>query len=313
VAYRTAIRLNPCHIDAYTNLGILLDGLKRTAEAAQCYCKVITLRPRHREARKLLALAHCTLGEVDAAANIFKEWLEEEPDDPIAQHMLAACTGRHVPPRASNGFVERTFDSFAASFESKLERLSYRAPRLVAAMLEQAGVEPSKGLDVLDAGCGTGLCGPLLTRYARRLVGVDLSEGMLARAKEKNVYDVLLKTELTDYLRDAAGDFDLIVSSDTLVYFGDLHAVLETAAGALRPDGLVVFTLEHAIGRDDGVDYQLEQHGRYSHTEGYVRRLLVDLGLQPEIAHAQLRMESGVPVAGLVIRATAGPRLNATR
>ena len=61
-AYRTAIRLNPEHIDAYTNLGILLNGLKRTEEAAACYCKVITLRPKHREARKLLALAHCTLG-----------------------------------------------------------------------------------------------------------------------------------------------------------------------------------------------------------------------------------------------------------
>ena len=35
-AYRAAIRLNPEHIDAYTNLGILLNGLKRTEEAAAC-------------------------------------------------------------------------------------------------------------------------------------------------------------------------------------------------------------------------------------------------------------------------------------
>src|SRR5260370_1170966 len=39
-AYRIAIQLNPDHIDAYTNLGILLSGLKRTEEAAACYCKV---------------------------------------------------------------------------------------------------------------------------------------------------------------------------------------------------------------------------------------------------------------------------------
>ena len=137
-AYRTAIRLNPEHIDAYTNLGILLNGLKRTEEAAACYCKVITLRPKHREARRLLALAHCMLGDIDEAVDIFDEWLDEEPDDPIALHMRAACTGRDVPARASNGFVERTFDSFAASFESKLEQLSYRAPALVAAMLEDS-------------------------------------------------------------------------------------------------------------------------------------------------------------------------------
>ena len=100
-AYRTAIQLNPEHIDAYTNLGILLNALKRTKEAAECYCKVITLRPKHREARRLLALAHCVLGDIDQAVNIFDEWLDEEPGDPIALHMRAACTGRDVPARAS--------------------------------------------------------------------------------------------------------------------------------------------------------------------------------------------------------------------
>ena len=302
-AYRAAIRVNPEHIDAYTNLGILLNGLKRTEEAAACYCKVITLRPKHREARKLLALAHCTLGEVDKAVDIFEEWLEEEPGDPIPRHMLAACTGRDVPERASNGFVETTFDSFAASFESKLARLSYRAPALVAAMLDDSGLEHSHRLEVLDAGCGTGLCGALVAPFARRLVGVDLSQGMLAHAKEKNVYHALIKAELTDYLRDNSEGFDLIVSADTLVYFGDLKGVMAAFAEALRPNGLLVFTLEQAVGGRAGVDYCLELHGRYSHSQAYVERLLTFSGLKSKIVQAQLRTEAGAPVSGLVIRA----------
>jgi predicted TPR repeat methyltransferase len=306
-AYRAAIRWNPEHIDAYTNLGILLNGLQRTEEAAACYCKAITLRPKHPEARKLLALAHCTLGEIAEATKILEQWLEEEPGDPIARHMLAACTGRDVPERASDGFVETTFDSFAASFEAKLARLSYRAPALVAAMLEDRGFAPSHRLDVLDAGCGTGLCGALVAPFARRLVGVDLSEGMLAHAKEKDVYHALVKAELGAYLRDSSETFDLIVSADTLVYFGDLKGVITAFAAALRPNGLLVFTLEHAVGAGADIDYRLELHGRYSHARAYVEQLLTLSGLRPKIVEAELRMEAGAPVSGLVIGAAKPP------
>jgi predicted TPR repeat methyltransferase len=218
--------------------------------------------------------------------------------------MLAACTSRDTPARASDGYVERTFDGFAASFESKLQKLSYRAPALVAEALEKSGLAASKHLDVLDAGCGTGLCGPLIAPYARRLTGVDLSGGMLMHAKEKNVYDELTKRELTEYLRANCDAFDLIVAADTLVYFGDLEGVVAAAAGALRPHGVFVFTLEHAAGADPDAGYRLELHGRYSHSRAYVGRLLAGAGLQPEIAEADLRLESGAPVAGLVVRGT---------
>jgi SAM-dependent methyltransferase len=175
-------------------------------------------------------------------------------------------------------------------------------------MLEDSGLEPSKDLDVLDAGCGTGLCGPLVATYARRLTGVDLSSGMLAQAKAKWVYDALVKGELTEYLRNNVQSFDLIVSADTLVYFGELEPVVSAAAGALRPNGLFIFSLEHAQDGAADLDghpgYHLELHGRYSHSRAYVEQLLTDAGFAPEIAQAHLRTESGVPVNGLVVRAS---------
>jgi predicted TPR repeat methyltransferase len=302
--YREAVRLDPGHIDAYTNLGILLNGLGRTEEASACYCKVITLRPRHREARRLLALAHATLGEVDRAREIYEEWLDEEPENPIARHMLAACTGQQVPERASDGFIEITFDNFAAGFEAKLESLAYRAPVLIGAVLQEAGLPPSGCTDALDVGCGTGLCGPIVAPLARRLVGVDLSAGMLALAEEKKVYHSLVKAELVDYLSDKREAFDLIVSADALVYFGNLARVIPALAAALRPNGLLAFTLEHVADENGLVNYRLERHGRYSHGRKYVESLLAASGLQPKIHQAQLRMEAGVPVPGLVVRAT---------
>src|SRR4029077_16423873 len=105
-------------------------------------------------------------------------------------------------------------------------------------------------LDVLDAGCGTGLCGLLVAPYARQLVGVDLSEGMLDHARKKNVYDELVRGELTAYLQNRHDAFDLIVTADTLVYFGALEDVAVAAAGALRSGGRVVFTVEEATDDD---------------------------------------------------------------
>jgi predicted TPR repeat methyltransferase len=301
-AYRAAIRIDPEHADAYHNLGVLLNAHKRSHEAALCFSKVITLRPRHPEARRLLALAHCNLGEVETAVEIFREWLDEAPDDPVALHMLAACTGRDVPARASDEYIERTFDSFAASFDSKLAKLEYRAPELVAAML--ADPEGSHSLDVLDAGCGTGLCGPLVAPYARRLVGVDLSEQMLAHARERDVYDELVRRELTAYLADATGMFDAILSADTLVYFGPLEAVASAAAIALRPGGRLIFTVEELNGADAGAGYAIGPSGRYRHGRQYVERVLTDACLRPETVSAELRLEAGDPVAGLVVRGT---------
>ena len=303
-AYRNAIRASPDHSDAYTNLGILLNGQKRIPEAVVCFCKVITFRPKHPEARRLLALAHCMLGEPDKAVGVFEEWLREEPNHPIALHMLAACSGRDVPARASDGFVEKTFDSFAGSFDAKLAQLQYRAPQLVAEMLADSGVAATKSLDVLDAGCGTGLCGLLLAPYARRLVGVDLSTAMLLQAEARHVYDELFKIELTAYLQDSPGMFDVIVSADTLVYFGALEEVAAAAARALRPGGRLIFTVEEAVSTASDAGYSLSTHGRYNHTRQYLERVLSAAGLRTEIVQADLRLEAGEPVPGLVVRAT---------
>lgn len=299
-AYRAAIAINPEFADAYRNLAIVLDQAGRTPEALVAYCKAIAIEPGRSSTRRLLAVAYCTIGDFDRAVEFCEEWVKAEPDDPMARHTLAACSQRDVPARASDEYVVASFDTFAATFEAKLARLEYKAPALVAAALAQTGTPAKHQLDVLDAGCGTGWCGPLLAPYARQLKGVDLSSGMLAHAHAKGVYDELTHAELVSYLQGQPGAFDLIVSADTLVYFGSLEPFAVAASGALRPGGWLIFTVEEAAPTTD--TFHLEVHGRYNHAATYVERVLAASGFSTHIDRDTLRNESGLPVAGLVVR-----------
>lgn len=304
-AYLKSIELNPDNADTYNNVGNLMIAQLRTREGVAYYCKAITLMPEHKEAKKLLGVAYYTIGEIDKAAQVYREWLEKEPNNPVALHHLAACTKENVPMRAQDEYVEQTFDAFANSFDEKLQKLEYRAPQLISEKLKQIISAESAQLTILDAGCGTGLCGPLIRQYAQKLIGVDLSAGMLEKAKSREVYDELVKDELTHYIDAQNACFDIILSADTLVYFGDLAAVMQAAKKALKPNPKLstqlIFTVE-AIPEHLNQDYLINPHGRYAHHPEYVQRVLREAGFtRLEIENVTLRMEGGSPVRGFLV------------
>src|SRR5262249_5663230 len=156
----------------------------------------------------------------------------------------------------------------------------------------------------LDAGCGTGLCGPLLKPFATRLVGVDLSPGMLAEAAKRELYDELVEAELGAYLTAHRSSFNIIVGCDTLVYIGQLEDTIAAAATALKPDGLLLFTLEHLAEGGEDRRYRLAPTGRFSHPAAYVRATLANAGLVDVITDPIIpRLECGEPVHGPASRA----------
>jgi SAM-dependent methyltransferase len=102
------------------------------------------------------------------------------------------------------------------------------------------------GEQVVDIGCGTGLT----TREAARaaapggVVGVDVSERMLARARELTAADRLdnVRYELGDaqvHRFDPAG-FDVAISRFGTMFFSDPAAAFANIAAALRPGGRLV-------------------------------------------------------------------------
>ncbi len=303
-AYTRATNLNPQMTEAWFNLGVLLRRKRRPMDALKSFRNVLDSNPRFMAGYEHLALLLYRMGEIEQAAEVYRKWLEVEPNHPCALHMAAATSGQGVPERADDRYVSGLFDGFANSFDESLQELGYAAPSLLAAALAERVKKFGEGvLDVLDAGCGTGLCGLLLRSTAKTLVGVDLSAGMLAKARERRIYDELIEAELCACMRGRPTAFDVVNCADTLVYFGALEEAAAAAATCLRPGGIFAFTVE-AAPDDSPHRYQLQPHGRYQHRASYLVEALNGAGFEtPEIEPVVLRKERGDDVHGHLVTA----------
>lgn len=157
-------------------------------------------------------------------------------------------------------------------------------------------------LEVLDLGCGTGLCGPLLRPSARALVGVDLSPKMLSLSAARGVYDQLNCAELTEWLAACGRTFDLAMAADVLCYFGALERAFARIRAVLAPEGRFCCSLEAAPEGESEQPFVLRPHGRYQHQLAYIESSLARAGLEPiRMSRGVLRYERGAPVVGHLV------------
>ncbi|MCK9608364.1 MAG: tetratricopeptide repeat protein [Methylomonas sp.] len=298
-----AIRYEPDVAHHYQNLGNVYRNLSRYDDAVAMYEKAIRMHPADAMAYQRLTRTFYMMGKLDCCVEVLQQWLDFDPDNPTALHLLAAYTRDKTPIRASDDYVRETFDRFAASFDNILKTLDYQAPSLVHTALQRIG-PAAESWELLDAGCGTGLCGVLVRPLVKRLVGVDLSAKMLVKAQARNVYDVLHEAELTAYFLQTATLFDVITCVDTFCYFGDLSEAVTASVSALKPNGWFIFTVEKLQQGAAETDFRLNVQGRYAHSEAYVRGTLQNAGYRiSRIDTAVLRNEFIDPVFGLVITA----------
>lgn len=276
------------------------------AAAADLMAQAIELEPGFASAWFSLGDLREQLGARDEAIAAYRRAREADPDDKHGAQLRLMRLGAEDLSAMPPGYVRALFDQYAPRFDKTLVNdLDYCGPQvLLKAVLaaRHAAKLPVRFKRVVDLGCGTGLAAREFASMVDEFVGIDLSPGMIERARATGLY---ARLEVTDMLQGlyAEGDASaaLILAADAFVYVPELQVLLREAARVLEPQGLLAFTAETHVGK--GVI--LGRGLRYAHSADYLRATIADAGLTLcAIAPASTRTEAGEDVPGLVATAS---------
>ncbi|MCV0425312.1 MAG: tetratricopeptide repeat protein [Roseibium sp.] len=334
-AYAKAVELEPRHEEAWSNINVLLRAATHNDDLLPILTEIVRLDPDNPEAwhnygLSLMLAGHkdeaadalerclafgtevyadpvwharvlCALGRQERALEHLEKIVEADPENEVARYQLAAVRGDELD-HAPEDYVKSHFDKFSATFDDVLKGLGYRAPELVAEEVGTLAANTNERFeDVVDLGCGTGLCGPLIRDHCGKLTGIDLSPGMLKKAAALKAYDFLVEGELVAFLEsDLPTRFDLAVCVDTLCYLGNLQPFMTALHKAMKPGAVLIASVEHLSGPSTE-DFRVDSTGRYAHTPSYLRRCAEAASLSyVKDKTVTLRHELGKEVHGLI-------------
>lgn len=167
----------------------------------------------------------------------------------IAESEVAANWDRNAPVWADH--VRHGYDIF---------RVHWNNP----AFIEFVG--DLSGKNVLDAGCGEGTNTRIFARSGARMIGVDLSEKMIALAVADETREPLgiryERASYTDLTTFKSETFDAAISTMALMDGPDFPAAMREIARVLRPEGMLAFSIIHPCFGTKGLGWIRDDSGR---------------------------------------------------
>ena len=287
--YRAAVVINPESAAISNNLGLILKDLQEYIEALGLFFNAFS-KDKVREEYQINIAETLTLlyyQNPDEAKKIATNWLKQAPDNSFAIHLNAAFNGE--TSEANQIYTQKLFDNFADNYELVLARIGYQLPRRFR---EITG--PVEGT-IVDFGCGSGLIGVAYKTPFSNLIGVDLSEKMLALAEEKNCYERLAREDILSFGKRELSIIrpKLITAADVCCYIEDLEPLFKICI----PYPLI-FSIEQASDEVDKA--KLLPNGRYQHNPQYIAQLLAKYYGTIEQHPTILRKENNEDVQGLI-------------
>ena len=183
--------------------------------------------------------------------------------------------------------------ALASAFDGQAEQFERATVQSDPATLERLvrAADLAPGSLVLDAGCGPGLVSEALLKSGLRVVGVDLSAGMIERARKRcAAYGENARFSRISVFDDAVtGPFDAAISRHVLHHMTDPLAFLKRQVNLLRPGGVLVLC-DHTTDPDPVAAEQhrdVEWRRDHTHTRSLTPGTIVDLLLQAGVGQVR--------------------------
>ncbi len=261
-AAQAAVRECPSNPTLINALGILqlnigdLQGSRKTFESA------IHAFPDNLNANQNLSLVLLTEGRPEDAINAFSGALI-----PLEFVDMVAKDQEHQR-------LSKTYDGLAQSYDSN--ELQRTWGRQTAQVIRTALGKDNLG-DVLDLCCGTGSVGAAISAQTDHITGIDISRGMLEKARARGVYDQLITADILQALPSMDRSFSVVTCSVALYHWANLKPFFDKVTSVLLPDGYLIFSVDPA---NDELDVGQSAPGEYAHSRAYIRRVTADAGLR---------------------------------
>jgi len=292
------------------DLGVRFARAGELRDAVFRFRLALKLRPDWAEAWYELGLVQMRLNEKTEAAISFKNALRYQPAHADARYLLAVCDASALAPEKRpttmpTHMVQGFFSDVAPQYAAIEAQHNYNAAKLLVEAL-RPHLPALSDLNVIDAGCGIGHAAMLWRKVAMNLVGIDITDAMVAQARATQNPD---KTQLFDKVH--AGDVrtlrqfisvhsaDVILCANVLQFVGDLDGVFAEFAASLKAGGLAAITVEPYSAQHYGV---VPETGRFGHSAAYVAATAAKYGL--DVASQQkCELYPGMPCMLFVLKA----------
>ena len=319
--YLKALDLEPDNLAAHSNYANLLYKQKRNLEALEEYRKAVILNPDLPELSNNLGLILKDMADYERALDLFmnafikdfeqksywiniaetlvmlyqkepekatsiaQKWLDLEPDNVFAKHILASFNSKLDD--VAEAYSKELFDLFSANYDETMETIKYS----VLDKIKQLNIRFHGS--VLDLGCGTGNFACMFANADTKITGVDVSQNMLDIAKQKNVYQELVHADITDFVKTSS-KYDFVLALDIFEYIKNVEQLISD----IKADALI-FNIETASSEID--TYRLAYNGRIVHNPAYIRQILDKAGYADiKEYEIDLRQENNEPVKGVL-------------